>query len=333
MVSTGIGLVVTLTTISMTILFVLILRMGVAGSFLGNCVGSAIGIVLSWWYLRTCFGFYLRLNKLKQMLSFSLPLVPSSIGVFVALYVDRIAIKQLMTMADVGLYGIGYRISSIATLLMFGLQSALLPILYSQYKEKETPGKIASIFRMFIFGALLMFVILTTFAKELLVLFTTPKYYAASTVVILLLPAVLLSQMYIFAPGLGLAKKTKAMAVINIVVAVANTILNFSLIPFLGIEGAALATLLSNLGGFLANIILGNKHYYIPFEWNKMMLATGIAVPVAILGIALPSSNPAFDYLVKSLICVIFGSILGIILIKKSEIASAFSTIGKLKRA
>lgn len=327
----GISIIATLVSLSLTIFFVLVLRWGVAGAFSGTCAGNIIGIFLIGSYLHSSFGFYFKFGKLKQMLAYSMPLVPSSIGVFVALYIDRIAIKQLMTMADVGLYGVGYRIASIASLLMFGFQGALTPLIYSQYKNGETPGKIATIFRMFLFCALGFFIFASIFAKEILRIFTAPSYYGAHIVVPLLFPAIAIGGMYIFAPGLGLARKTKTMALINILVAVANTILNFIFIPFFGIAGAALATMFSSIGGLAANVILGNRYYKIPFAWHKVWLATLIASSIVALGLILAAPNLLINYLLKGMLLIAGCVILGLILIEKNESAKAFSMLGFMK--
>lgn len=333
MVYTVINVIVTLVTLGTAIPLVVKWKFGVAGNFYGIFAGNVAGIVLAGFYLRTSFGFHFKGNKLKEMLIFSLPLVPSSIGVFVSLCIDRIAIKLLMTMADVGLYGIGYRIASVVNLLMFGFQGALMPLVLSQYKEADTPQKIATIFRLFMFGVLLLFIAVSGFSKEILMIFTTPNYYSAHSIIPLLLPAAVVSGMYIFAPGLALAKKTKSIAIINISVAVTNTILNFALIPVFGIEGAALATLLSGLGGLAANIVLGNKYYKVPIEWRKVTPAIVIAIVIVVVGVNITSLGLVTDYLVKGALVLVSGIMLGFILLNKGEINKVLLIFGGLRKA
>ena len=83
------------------------------------------------------------------------------------------------------------------------------------------------------------------FSKEILQLFTTPPYYSAWAIIPVLAMASMLSKLYIFAPGLDIEKKTKTIAMNNIVSAIMNILLNILLIPLLGILGSALATLIS----------------------------------------------------------------------------------------
>ena len=47
-----------------------------------------------------------------------MPLVLSGIGVFIALYIDRIAIKDLLGLEKLGIYGVAYRFAGVAFLVM-----------------------------------------------------------------------------------------------------------------------------------------------------------------------------------------------------------------------
>ena len=78
-------------------------------------------------------------------------------------------------------------------------------------------------------------------------LLTTEAFYGGGIVVAYLVPAILLGNMYIFAPGISIAKKTKFIAYINVTGAALNIILNYFLIPKFGIVGAGTATLLTKL--------------------------------------------------------------------------------------
>ena len=274
------NLTFTLATISMTILFVLGLHLGILGFFYGQLVGSMLGAILALYFARHSYRFVFDRAKQTDMLRFSIPLVPSSIAVFIAAYMDRIAIQKLMSMADVGLFGVGYRLASVISLVMVGFQGALIPLVLTHYREPGTPAELARIFRYFLALALLIFLGLSVFSREILALFTTPDCYAASDVLPLLVPAVLLSGMYIFAPGLTITKNTKAFGIVNLMAALLNVILNFALIPYLGITGAALATLTSAFGAFAALMIKSQKVYLVPHNWKRII---GSLLPIVVL--------------------------------------------------
>jgi len=269
--------------VGMTVFFILVLELGLVGVFYGILAGRLIGSVIGFYFSKNYFKFVFKYNRLKELLKFSLPLVPSSVGVFISIYVDRLAIKQLLSLDDVGIYGVGYRVSSVVGLAVIGFSSALGPLIYKYYKRDDTAFTISRIFRLFMLIALSLFLILSIFSKEILIIFTTPAYYSARSVIPLLTLSIMLSSMYIFIPGLAIAKKTKKIAIIHITVAVLNGILNFTLIPFLGIQGAALATLISALVGFILYILLGQRYYRIPFLWKRILLSSILIITIVFL--------------------------------------------------
>jgi len=271
-------------SIGASIVLVLALRLGVLGVIGGQLAGRVVGAALSFLYGRRSFRLVFDRSKLIEMLRFSLPLVPSSVGVIVKLYIDRMAIRTLMSLAEVGLFGVGYRLASVTSLLMVGFQRSLMPLVYTHYRNPSTPREIARIFRYFVALALLIFLGMSLFAKETLVIFATPDYYEAATVVPFLVSSTLLSGMYVFAPGLGIAKKTGVVATINILSAVLNVALNFALLPYLGIVGSALATLLSAASAFGASMIYSQKHYFVPHNWKRLGLATLVTIGAAVVG-------------------------------------------------
>lgn len=118
-------------------------------------------------------------------------------------------------------------VASIAGLILVGFRGALTPLIYTHYQNSNTPKHLEKIFRIFLLFALLMFLFLTLFASDILVIVTTPGFYGASKVVVFLVPAILLGNMYIFSPGIGIAKKTHLIVWVNVVGGLVNIGLNY----------------------------------------------------------------------------------------------------------
>jgi O-antigen/teichoic acid export membrane protein len=258
---------------------------GVDGFFVGQIVGATIGVVLTMVFSRGLYRPIFDRMRLVSMLRFSMPLVPSSIGVFVALFVDRLAIGQLMTVADVGVFGIGYRLASTVSLLSFGAQMAVTPLVYARHADPGTPAALERIFRYYVGMALMVALGLSLFAPEILRVLTTPVFYDAASVVPLLAPALFLANLYVFMPGLGIAKRTAAFAVINLSGALLNLMLNLLLIPHLGIVGGALATLVSAAAVFAAYAVGSQRLYPVPHQWHR--LASAVVAIVVVYAVAI----------------------------------------------
>lgn len=258
------------------------LQMGLKGLLIGMLVGALSGCAYGLIFLRNSFRLPFKVERLKEMLLFSLPLVPSGIAIFINTYADRLIINHYMSLEDVGLYGIASRLAGASMLLMAGLQGALGPLIYKNHELPETPNHIATAFRIFIFISLIFYIMASFFSYELLALLTTPDYYAAAPLIIFLIPAFFLSQMYIFAPGIGLAKKTKYVMYINICGAILNILLNFALIPVMGITGAAIGTLISYLVIFIAYMTISQRLYKAPHKWRPVSI---LAIFAFVLGL------------------------------------------------
>lgn len=259
-----------LLTVSFSVCFVLGLGWGLRGIFLGQVVGGGIAAVLGFALTRDNFALMFDGEKLKRMLAYSVPLVPSSMGVVAALFIDRVVIKKMMTLSDVGIYGVGYRISSLITLTMVGFQSALTPLIYAQHTKLKTRDDLARLFRSCSALGLILFMGLSFSAGPVLDLLAPRGYSSAVKVVPLLTLAILFSGLYVFAPGLEIVKSTKVVAVINLTSAFVNTGLSYLLVPRIGIQGAAYATFLTSFAGFVTLMCFSQRHYYVPHLWRPL---------------------------------------------------------------
>lgn len=258
-----------------------VMEWGLEGILTGMVFGSLAGTSLGIWWLRKSIRFCFDSSLLQEMLLFSIPLVFSSLTVWLSTYIDRIMINHYLSVDELGLYSIGLRIALVGGLLIVGFRGAITPLIYMYYREEQTPHHLANIFRLFVFCVLIVFLVLSLFAIDIVKLLTTEAFYGSSVVVVYLVPAVLLTNMYIFAPGAGIAKKTHYFIWINLAGALLNLFLNILLIPPLGIVGAALATFISSIVLFAMYMIVSQKLYYVPHYWLSISLGIFIAFFIA----------------------------------------------------
>lgn len=325
------GVVIALITVVCSFLLVSWWRMGVNGVLSAQALGGAGGLLVGLYFARGTFKLQFDGAKCREMLRFSIPLVPSSIGVFVTLYIDRIAIKELMTIDALGIFGTGYRIASIVGLLMLGFQGALTPIIYANHQRPGARDELARIFRYFSAGALLLLAGISLLSRELLLVLATPAYAPAALVVPFLALATLLSSMYIFAPGLNLARRTGVVAVINVVGALINFGLNLLLIPRLGLIGASLATCISAGCIFAAYMVFSQRLFYVPHGWVQLGAAT-VATALVIAGGMALETDLWISITVKLGLCaVVAGIILALRLVEPIELRRMWLQVSQLR--
>ena len=323
------SIIVMFVTPAIAVLLAYGLKWGLTGVLYGQIGGILAGAGYGIWHLRNSFQFRFDWARLNQMLSFSAPLVPSGIAVFVNNYFDRILLNKYMSLNEVGLYSIGFKLAGSAGLILVGFRSALTPLIYAHYHDPKTPNELAKIFRWFVSFALMALLGLSLFATEIFYVLTTPAYYSASQIIVFLVPAVLLSNMYIFFPGVSIAKKTHLILWINFVTAVLNVLFCWLLIPPYGVAGAAIATLLGYGCMFFFYLWSSQKYYFVPHDWKRLGIAV---VVVSLLAYWLPRFQLSSIFLAVGfkLIGVVLG--IGVILaaglLPVSELKQLYNMVG-----
>jgi O-antigen/teichoic acid export membrane protein len=270
-------------------LYVLVLDLDVEGAILGQLTGFLLGGALAYGLARDLYRLRIDRSLLREMLAYSIPLVPASAGVFLNGYADRVAIQARLTLADVGVYGVAYRLSVIVSLTLIGFQGALMPQVLRHHQRAETPGDLARVFRLFCALALGVLMLVSTFADEILRVLTPPAYYEAERLVPFVVAGAFLAGMYIFAGGLNIARRTRQLAVITTTCGVTNLALALLLVGPLGVTGAALSFMASQAGAFAVTMAASQRFYPVPHQWRRLAAGAVCGAAGTAVGWLLPA--------------------------------------------
>lgn len=259
---------------------VTLLDRGVAGIFEAQLFANTVCILLSLWIGRDVFGVVFDEKALKKMLRFSVPLVPSSVSVFLAMCIDRFMINSMMSLEAVGIYGVAFRIAAIVGIVTTGVTGAIPPLIYNLHQESGFKESLERIFRLYLSLGILSAFFFALFGDKIVLLLAGDAFYGSHSPLVILVLAILISSVYVFAPGLILAKRTIVVSVISILGAALNIVLNLVFIPILGVSGSALATLLS--GGLVSSLWwkLGTAYYPISTRWISIANSAFVALLV-----------------------------------------------------
>ena len=269
--SIGFSLINTVFNASATYLLLVNTELRVEALLLGQMIGAAASLICYYPVVLGSVNFTFERSALNQMYKFSLPLIPSSVGVILAMFTDRLMIKEFLDLESLGVYGIALRVASIMTLITTGFRTALTPIIYSSHEARDTKPKIIRLFYLYL---LMAFFILcgVLFFQEMIVLYLSSKEYMGATEVVgILCTTIFISNCYIFFPGLSLAQKTASISIVNVLGMIVNVVLNFVFIPIYGILGAATATLISALFTFVVHFTLSQRHYALPITSSRLL--------------------------------------------------------------
>lgn len=279
------SLIMSLTSAGLGVWLTLAFDLGLGGLLWGLGIGALVGALWGLSKLGMKPRWQLDRALLRKMLRYSIPLVPSGIAVLGSIYLDRWLIAYFLTPTDVGLYGLACRIASVVGLALVGIQGALTPLVFTHHREPGTPGELARIFRLVVAVALLICLALTLASDEILSWMAPVEYRSAGNLLALLAPAIVISQLSVFAPGIWIAGKTHLVLWINVGGFVVNIAVCATLIPLIGLTGAALGLLCAQLAVFCAYVFVGQSLYRVPHNGWSLALAS----------VLVSSLGPAFN--------------------------------------
>ena len=101
---------------------VLEFKMGVAGALWGDLVGLIFLAGATLWVCRSWLRPVFRMDILRDMLRFALPLVPVGVSVALLLMVDRPFLLRVMDLKDMAPYSLGFRVGMLMALFTQSLQ-------------------------------------------------------------------------------------------------------------------------------------------------------------------------------------------------------------------
>jgi O-antigen/teichoic acid export membrane protein len=297
-----------LLTIAFVVLFVLVLKRGLPGLFLGQIVAAtitgvaAVTIMRKWLAPR---GFSRRLTR--EMLAFGLPLMPAAIAAWVTASADRFILKGFVSTAEIGIYSIGASLAAGMALLTGAFQMAWGPFAYSILGDPQSTRVYGKVFSVYSLLACTIGTALSLFAPLVLRIFTTPAYYgAASAVPWLVFAYVAMGATYIMALGSTIVKKSGSVALSIFIGAAVNTALNFTLIPRFGKDGAAIATFVAYLSAATYLYFASQRAYRIPYRPVDAIACLGLSwLLIAVDHIALPPTG-LWAFAARAGMCLLF---------------------------
>jgi O-antigen/teichoic acid export membrane protein len=297
-----------LLTIAFVVLFVLVLKRGVPGLFVGQILAASLTGAVAVTIMRKWLapsGFSTSLTQ--ELLRFGLPLMPAAVASWVTASADRFILKGFVPTAEIGIYSIGASLATGMGLITGAFQLAWGPFAYSILNEPEADRVYGTVFSVYSLLACAIATALALFAPLLLRILTTPAYYdAASVVPWLAFAYVAMGATSIVALGSTIVKKSGPVALSIFIGAAVNTALNFTLIPRLGKDGAAIATFAAYLSAVIYLYFASQRNHAIPFRPLTALACLGLSwLLIAVNAFVLPSAG-WWPYVVRAGMCLLF---------------------------
>lgn len=251
-----------------TVVFVIYCKMSLLGAIYGLFCGNLIGFVFAIYLIRNDVILLFKVEVLRNLLSYSLPLVLSSLSVYLMMYSDRIMLKHFLSTSDVGIFGVGYRFASIISILMIGIQSSITPLIYKSMNEDHFGKDLSELFHKFFVTGIVSLILLQYIAYPLLHIMLTREYYPAIITFRNMSVAIFFSQLYVFTPGLQIAKRAKKILYVNLFGGLLNLALCYMLVQHFALNGASMASMISYIVFFMLYMIASQREIHIPYNYK-----------------------------------------------------------------
>lgn len=302
-------------TILFNILFIVVFKMKEEGLFIAYILGNTL---VSLWLMHK-----LKVNKyvnfknydkkqMKEMLSYSIPLVPNSLSWITINLSDRLIIVSVLGSAYNGIYSVATKFPSIINTFYSFFYIAWKESASKAVKEdnkNEFYNDIYINLKKFLIAASIMILAALPFVFNLLV---NKNYQGGYIYIPILIVAILYSNLSSFCGGIFAAyKETKIMGTSTFYAAVINIVVNIALIKFMGLWASAISTLASSFIVYIYRRIKMKK--FLTLQKDKYIFYN---ILMFIFITLVYYSNNIFVYLFGFIICLIYSILLNIDMIK-----------------
>ena len=296
------------------VFFLGFLKMDITGIFIANLIASASTFLLLFPIALKRVRFIFSSAKLKELLAFGIPYLPSTLAVVIMDTIDRPLLERLASIDAAGLYNAGVKLGMFMSLFVAAFRFAWHPFFLSTSKQENARDIFAKVFTYVITACFGAFLILGLFIDDI-ARFKVAGYsligqqYWSSTIVV---PVVMLAYIFYaaylnFLIGIYLEKKTKYLPYITIAGMVGNLVVNILFIPTLGIMGAAWARLVAYVIMAVLLYFVGQKLYYVSYEWKRILKLCSVVAVVYFTG---RSEFIYHSVLLKSGLIILFPGLL-----------------------
>ena len=280
-----------LITIGATIALVVGFHKGPIGAVIGNFLGTLSVYVVLLAYRRYQLGFQFDRRLLRAMNRFGLPLVPSALALWAINLIDRLFINGYKGQAEVGIYSLAVRISSVIVFVMTAFQLAWPAFAYSIRDDSTAKRTYAYVLTYLLFVTCWMSLAIGSMAPWIVHLLAPSGHFhrSAEAVPILCFATAAYSGYSVLAIGIGRMRQTQLNWVVSGTAALVNIVVNIALIPVYGMMGAAVSTLIAYLVLF-AGMWLRSRHVYpVDYQWRRILTLSGVAVALTAIAYSLHS--------------------------------------------
>ncbi|WP_024860996.1 polysaccharide biosynthesis C-terminal domain-containing protein [Ruminococcus flavefaciens] len=284
------GILFTMALFVFNLIFIAFLGLGVNGFLIAVIISDIISVIFLFiagkqWQFVGINGFSISLGK--EMLKFSLPLIPTTVmwaftGFSDQLFIGNMHSDRVFLGEDAaGVYAAATKIPNLLAVVssIFFQAWNMSAITENDSADRNIfYEKVYSAYEAMLFlGSAVLILFIKPVSAVLINTGTFEEYRTAFKYAPLLIAASVFTCLNLFLAGIYTATKhTKNAFYTMLAVVISNIVLNLTMIPKFGIQGAALATFLSYLFSYLIRMV--DTRRFVPFNFSVIRTAANTII-------------------------------------------------------
>jgi len=284
-------------------------NLGVKGALWASLATYLILLVLLSWDIFSKTGIGISWSLIPSLLHFGFPLVFSNFALLIMGGASIYFLSYYLGLESVAIFSLGSKLASVLVMaLILPFQLAVEPFVFTNLSRANIKGIISKMMTYLFLAIIFMFFIILFGSRILLPLIAPPAYSPAFLIILFLLPGTaFIGIYYIGQTLLGAVKKNHILGFIMTIFVIISILLNYLLIPMMGLYGAVVVTNLSYIFAGVTIFDLGKKYFPFTIEWKRISICGGIIVFFFLLFFLLAKANLLIFTALSLLACL--GSI------------------------
>lgn len=314
--------------ITLTLNFIFLIVLGwqdLTWVFVANLSASAVKFLLSLWG-NLPSSLKLDRSTLGPMLNYAFFIMIAGFAGIMNETLDRTLLPKLwpdgalwhgkpLTGKELnGIYGANYKVAMLIQLAIQAFRYAAEPFFFKESKEKDSPETFARVFHYFVIAALLGFLVIGSFARELvtfewfgLFTFIGEDYWVGLEVVPILLLAYVFAGAYLnLSIWFKITKQVRFAILFTGTGALITILGNVLFIPEYGYLASGWATLVCYVVMCVMVYFVGQRYYPIPYRMTRIMLYGVLFIGFYLINRSIgPAQGYWVAFAVKALLCLV----------------------------
>ncbi len=271
------GVMLTFSLLTCNLLFLFFFKLKIEALFISSILSNIISISFLA-YKTNFFKFlnfdYLKLKTLKEMLYYSLPLVPNTLSWWLIMSANKYIIVLNLGEESLGLFSLANRFPAllvmVSSIFLLAWQESAITVFNDQDKDKFFSKIFNKLFR-----AQFSLVILLILTSEFLVKYIiSSSFYESWKYLPLLYLGAVFSSFSAFYGSIYIgAKDTKGALYTSVIGGITNVVLSFVFVRYIGLFGVCVANCLSFVVLFVLRFFNTKKYANINLHISKVLTA------------------------------------------------------------